>query len=127
MHSRIICCLANASSRQSNCSRQPSLTSMAEASSPAAPSASSAAKRPREDSEATKSRLQDQQFHIGESLTSSSRTPLGSTDRRDPLRAGRYADPLVPRKTSDPQFWPKDVTPEMEKEWLAMIKEHRSS
>ncbi|KAM0252101.1 hypothetical protein ACHAQJ_007898 [Trichoderma viride] len=76
---------------------------MAESSSPAAPSASNAAKRLKEDSEAAKSRLLDQQFHIG-----------------------RYADPLVPRKTSDPQFWPKEVTPEMEQRWLTMIREHRS-
>ncbi|KAH6610464.1 hypothetical protein Trco_000484 [Trichoderma cornu-damae] len=77
---------------------------MAEASSPVAPTASNAAKRLREDSEAAKGRLVDQHFHIG-----------------------RYADPLVPRKTSDAQFWPKDVTPEMEQRWLAMIKEHRSA
>ncbi|KAL7946337.1 hypothetical protein V8C42DRAFT_320302 [Trichoderma barbatum] len=76
---------------------------MAEASSPAAPTASNASKRLREDGEAIKGRLLDQNFHIT-----------------------RYVDPLVPRKTSDPQFWPKDVTPEMEQKWLAMIKEHRS-
>ncbi|KAL6867868.1 hypothetical protein J3F83DRAFT_77191 [Trichoderma novae-zelandiae] len=75
---------------------------MAEASSPTATS-SKAPKRPREDGEAIKSRLLDQQFHIG-----------------------RYADPLVPRKTSDPRLRPKDVTPEMEKKWLAIIEEHRS-
>ncbi|KAL6891241.1 hypothetical protein HDV57DRAFT_289346 [Trichoderma longibrachiatum] len=73
---------------------------MAESSSPTA--STSKPKRPREDGEAIKSRLLDQQFHIG-----------------------RYADPLVPRKTSDLQFWPKDVTPEMEKKWLAIVKEHR--
>ncbi|PTB67274.1 hypothetical protein BBK36DRAFT_1158113 [Trichoderma citrinoviride] len=75
---------------------------MAESSSAAA-AAASKAKRPREDGEAIKSRLLDQQFHIG-----------------------RYADPLVPRKTSDVQFWPKDVTPEMEKKWLEIIEQHRA-
>ncbi|KAL7817728.1 hypothetical protein V8C26DRAFT_397748 [Trichoderma gracile] len=74
---------------------------MAEASSSTA--TSSKPKRPREDGEAIKSRLVDQQFHIG-----------------------RYADPLVPRKTSDLQFWPKDVTPEMEKKWLAIIGKYHS-
>ena len=48
----------------------------------------------------------------------------------DPFAAfthtGRYADPLVPRKTSDLQFWPKDVTPEMEKKWLEIIEQHRA-
>lgn len=53
--------------------------------------------------------------------------PLRGTDRGNPLRQGRYADPLVPRKTSDAQFWPKDVTPEMEQKWLAMIKEQHSA
>ncbi|KAH8126689.1 hypothetical protein ACSS6W_001501 [Trichoderma asperelloides] len=76
---------------------------MAESSSAAAASVANAAKRLREEAEAAKNRLLDQQFHIS-----------------------RYADPLVPRKTSDPQFWPKDVTREMEQRWLAMIKEHRS-
>lgn len=83
---------------------QAELDAMAEASSPAAPTASNASKRLREDSEAIKSRLLDQHFHIT-----------------------RYADPLVPRKTLDSQFWPRDVTPEMEQKWLAMIKEHRSA
>ncbi|QYT01082.1 hypothetical protein H0G86_008134 [Trichoderma simmonsii] len=77
---------------------------MAEASSPSAPAASNASKRLREDGEAIKSRLLDQQFHIT-----------------------RYVDPLVPRKTSDPQNWPRGVTPEMEQKWLAIIKEHRST
>ncbi|KAL7937762.1 hypothetical protein V8C35DRAFT_293508 [Trichoderma chlorosporum] len=76
---------------------------MAEASSPAAPAASNASKRLREDVETIKGRLLDQHFHIT-----------------------RYADPLAPRKTADAQFWPKGVTPEMEQKWLAMIKEHRS-
>jgi hypothetical protein len=40
---------------------------MAESSSPVAPSASNAAKRLREDGEIAKSRLLDQQFHIGKS------------------------------------------------------------
>ncbi|KAL6910669.1 hypothetical protein GGI43DRAFT_19207 [Trichoderma evansii] len=82
-------------------------TAMAEPSSAVAAAianaTANAAKRLREEGEAAKNRLLDQQFHIS-----------------------RYADPLVPRKTSDPQFWPKDVTPEMEQRWLAMIKEHQS-
>lgn len=76
---------------------------MSDLSSAAAAIVANATKKLREEGEAAKSRLLDQQFHIS-----------------------RYADPLVPRKASDRQFWPKDVTVEMEQRWLAMIKEHRS-
>ncbi|PON28062.1 hypothetical protein TGAM01_v203199 [Trichoderma gamsii] len=86
---------------------------MSELSNSAAAIVANATKKLREEGEVAKSRLLDQQFHI--TLTGAIR-----------LCVGRYADPLVPRKTSDPQFWPKDVTLEMEQRWLAMIKEHRS-
>ncbi|EHK48039.1 uncharacterized protein TrAtP1_000753 [Trichoderma atroviride] len=76
---------------------------MSELSSAAAAIVANATKKLREEGEAAKSRLLDQQFHIS-----------------------RYADPLVLRKAADRQFWPKDVTVEMEKRWLAMIKELRS-
>lgn len=103
---------------------------MAESSSAAAAAVANAAKRLREEGEAAKNRLLDQQFHISKSCLLASCVSEShvshSTNRRDPLCVGRYADPLVPRKTSDPQFWPKDVTLEMEQRWLAMIKEHRS-
>lgn len=103
---------------------------MAESSSAAAASVANAAKRLREEAEAAKNRLLDQQFHISKSSllpssVSTAHAPLALTGAIR-LCVGRYADPLVPRKTSDPQFWPKDVTREMEQRWLAMIKEHRS-
>lgn len=34
----------------------------------------------------------------------------------------KYPDPLVDRQGVDPQFYPKGVTMEMEKRWLARIK-----
>ncbi|KAF3071906.1 hypothetical protein V8C43DRAFT_297987 [Trichoderma afarasin] len=107
---------------------------MAEASSPSAPAASNASKRLREDGEAIKSRLLDQHFHISKWFSSGLQNSRASvlpcvshTDREYPLRQARYVDPLVPRKTSDPQNWPRGVTPEMEQKWLAIIKEHRST
>lgn len=100
---------------------------MSELSSAAAAIVANATKKLREEGEAAKSRLLDQQFHISKSffflLASCVFVALTGAIR---LCVGRYADPLVPRKTSDPQFWPKDVTLEMEQRWLAMIKEHWS-
>ncbi|KAL7923971.1 hypothetical protein ACQKWADRAFT_288419 [Trichoderma austrokoningii] len=42
------------------------------------------------------------------------------------FHATRYVDPLAPREGSDRQFWPKEVTPEMEQRWLAIIRKSRS-
>lgn len=104
---------------------------MSELSNSAAAIVANATKKLREEGEVAKSRLLDQQFHISKSLSIHLlcvHLTCGFVALTGAIRlcVGRYADPLVPRKTSDPQFWPKDVTLEMEQRWLAMIKEHRS-
>lgn len=106
---------------------------MSELSGTAASLVGNATKKLREEGEIiSKNRLLDQQFHPSRfffpssSLVCPRRMSLVALTGAIRLCEGRYADPLVPRKTPDPRFWPKDVTPEMEQRWLAMIKESRS-
>ncbi|KAK5990633.1 hypothetical protein PT974_08902 [Cladobotryum mycophilum] len=71
-------------------------------SSPVAPNTGATTSKRKDEVEAAKARLSDQNFNMA-----------------------RYPDPLIPRKVADPQYWPKDVTPEMEESWLAMIREFK--
>ncbi|KND95126.1 hypothetical protein TOPH_00157 [Tolypocladium ophioglossoides CBS 100239] len=62
-------------------------------------SAGSASRKAKDELDWRMSRLADQNFNIK-----------------------KYPDPLAPRQGVDPQFYPKGVTLEMEKKWLAKIQ-----
>lgn len=38
------------------------------------------------------------------------------------LLADRYPDPLADRLSPDPKFYPAGISPEMERQWLAIIE-----
>ncbi|KAK3181420.1 hypothetical protein K4F52_007282 [Lecanicillium sp. MT-2017a] len=57
------------------------------------------ARRGKEDREVLKARLVDSHFNMN-----------------------RYPDPLADRPSPDPKFYPAGISPEMERQWLAIIE-----
>ncbi|POR33253.1 Uncharacterized protein TPAR_06575 [Tolypocladium paradoxum] len=87
--------------RQASAMGADPLASQMEVAEPITPagSAGSASRKAKDEFEWRKSRLADPSFNIK-----------------------KYPDPLAPRQGVDPKFYPKGVTLDMEKTWLAKIQ-----